>query len=113
MISTAGVATGLKGAYECYSRFGYFPKLFLAPGYSPTDTVRAEMDVVATRLNAIAICDLPLGLTKQQAVEARGVAGSANTSSARVVLTYPHVEIEDTTGAAETRLDPLSSRLPV
>ncbi len=69
------------------------------------------MDVVATRLNAIAICDLPLGLTKQQAVEARGVAGSANTSSARVVLTYPHVEIEDTTGAAETRLDPLSSRL--
>lgn len=111
VISTGGVATGLKGAYECYSRFGYFPKLFLAPGYSPTATVRAEMDVVATRLNAIAICDLPLGLTKQQAVEARGVAGTANTSSARVVLTYPHVEIEDTTGAAETRLDPLSSRL--
>lgn len=110
-ISPAGKATGLKGAYECYSRFGYFPKLFLAPGYSPTATVRAEMDVVASRLNAIAICDLPLGLTKQQAVEARGGAGSANTSSARVVLTYPHVTIEDTTGAAETRLDPLSSRL--
>lgn len=110
-ITPAGIATGAKGAYECYNRFGYFPKLLLTPGFSPTAIVRAEMDVVASRLNAIAVADLPLGLTKQQAVEARGVVGSANTASARTVLCYPHVEIEDTTGAAETRLDPLSSRL--
>lgn len=110
-ISPTGKATGFSGAYECYSKFGYFPKLLLAPGYSPLATVRTEMDVVASRLHALAICDLPLGLTKQQAVEARGATGSANTSSARTVLCYPHVEIEDTTGAAETRLDPLSSRL--
>lgn len=110
-ITPAGLAKGFSGAYECYSKFGYFPKVIIAPGYSPTATVRAEMDVVATRLNAISIADLPLGLTKQQAVEARGVTGSANTSSARTILTYPHVVIEDTTGATETRLDPLSSRL--
>lgn len=110
-IDASGKATGFSGAYECYNRFGYFPKLLLAPGYSPVATVRAEMDVVASRLHAMAICDLPLGLTKQQAVEARGATGSANTSSARTVLCYPHVTIEDTTGAAETRLDPLSSRL--
>lgn len=111
MISAAGLASGFSGAYECYNNFGYFPKLIIAPGYSPAATVRAEMDVVASRLHALAIADLPLGLTKQQAVAARGVAGTANTSSARTVLTYPHVVIEDTTGAAETRLDPLSSRL--
>lgn len=110
-ISPAGLASGFSGAYECYNNFGYFPKLIIAPGYSPAATVRAEMDVVASRLHALAIADLPLGLTKQQAVAARGVAGTANTSSARTVLTYPHVVIEDTTGAAETRLDPLSSRL--
>ena len=110
-ISPAGLASGFSGAYECYSKFGYFPKLIIAPGYSPAATVRAEMDVVASRLHALSIADLPLGLTKQQAVEARGATGSANTSSARTVLTYPHVVIEDTTGAAETRLDPLSSRL--
>ena len=110
-ISAAGLATGFSGAYECYNNFGYFPKLIIAPGYSPAATVRAEMDVVASRLHALAIADLPLGLTKQQAVAARGVAGTANTSSARTVLTYPHVVIEDTTGAFETRLDPLSSRL--
>lgn len=110
-ISAAGLASGFSGAYECYNNFGYFPKLIIAPGYSPAATVRAEMDVVASRLHALAIADLPLGLTKQQAVAARGVTGTANTSSARTVLTYPHVVIEDTTGAAETRLDPLSSRL--
>ncbi|MCA1492703.1 phage tail sheath subtilisin-like domain-containing protein [Ensifer sp. NBAIM29] len=110
-VTPEGLATGFSGAYECYNRFGYFPKLIIAPGYSPAATVRAEMDVVATRLNAIAIADLPLGLTKQQAVESRGTTGTANTSSARIVLTYPHVVVEDTTGAAETRLDPLSSRL--
>lgn len=110
-ITAEGEAKGFSGAYECYQKFGYFPKLLLAPGFSPTATVRSEMDVVAHRLNAMAICDLPLGLTKQQAVEARGQAGSANTSSPRTVLTYPHVTIEDKTGAAETRLDPLSSRL--
>lgn len=110
-ITPAGLATGFSGAYECYNKFGYFPKLIIAPGFSPTPTVRAEMDVVANRLHAIAIADLPLGLTKQQAVEARGATGTANTSSARTVLTYPHVVIADTTGAAETRLDPLSARL--
>ncbi len=110
-INASGVATGLTGAYECYSRFGYFPKLIIAPGFSPAATVRTEMDIVASRLHAIAIADLPLGLTKQQAVEARGVAGSANTSSARTVLTYPHMRIEDTENAGMTRLDPLSSRL--
>lgn len=111
-ITSAGEATGFSGAYECYSKFGCFPKILLAPGFSPTATVRAEMDVVATRLNAIAICDLPLGLTKQQAVEARGTTGSANTSSARVVLTYPHVRVEDKESTiGGTMLDPLSSRL--
>ncbi len=109
-ISASGASSGFKGAYECYNKFGYFPKLLLAPGYSPTSTVRAEMDVVAGRLNAIGIADLPLGLTKQQAVEARGVAGSANTSSARIILTYPHVMIEDV-DTSGTRLDPLSARL--
>lgn len=115
-VTPAGEATGFSGAYECYNKFGYFPKLIVAPGYSPSATVRAEMDVVAHRLNAVAICDLPLGLTKQQAVEARGAGatgagGMANTASARTVLTYPHVVIADTTGERETRLDPLSSRL--
>lgn len=110
-ITPAGLATGFSGAYDCYDKFGYFPKLIIAPGYSSTPTVRTEMDVVAHRLHALSIADLPLGLSKQQAVEARGANGTAHTSSARTVLTYPHVVVEDTTGVKQTRLDPLSSRL--
>lgn len=105
-------ATGLKGAYECYNRFGYFPKIILAPGFSPTAAVRVEMDVVAHKLNAMSIADLPAGLTKQQAVEARGATGTANTSSPRTILTYPHVVVEDRSGEnGDTMLDPLSSRI--
>lgn len=102
-------ATGLKGAYECYNKFGYFPKLILSAN-SSLAVVRSEMDVVANKLGALAICDLPAGLTKQQAVEARGATGIANTASARVVLCYPHVEVEDKVTSG-TMLDPLSSRI--
>lgn len=107
---TGDDATGLKGAYECYNRFGYFPKIILAPGFSPTAAVRVEMDVVAHKLNAMSIADLPAGLTKQQAVEARGAEGAANTSSPRTILTYPHVVVEDKVND-DVMLDPLSSRI--
>src|SRR5690606_18307377 len=76
----------------------------------PMAAVRSEMDIVAYKLNALSIADLPVGLTKQQAVEARGAEGSANTSSARTVLTWPHVLVEDKAND-DVMLDPLSSRL--
>ncbi|KQI69384.1 phage tail protein [Loktanella sp. 3ANDIMAR09] len=108
-IDETGATTGLAGAQTCYARFGYFPKLILS-AQSSAAAVRVEMDAVAHKLNAMAICDLPIGLTKQQAVEARGAAGSANTSSARTILTYPHVEVADTV-TGDPRLEPLSQRL--
>lgn len=110
-IDTNGKATGMAGAQRCFSRFGYFPKLLLS-AMSSVPGVRVEMDAMAHKLNALAICDLPIGLTKQQAVEARGTAGlvDANSSSARTILTYPHVKVADTLTGDE-RLEPLSQRL--
>lgn len=108
---THDVATGMKGAYECYARFGFFPKLYLSDR-STTAVMRAEMNIVAHHLHGLALCDLPMGLTKQEAVESRGIGGpvDANTDSARVIFCYPHVEVQDpeTDG---TRLDPLSTAL--
>ena len=103
----AGQATGLAGTLECFNRFGYFPKIILS-AQSSDNAVRVEMDQYAHQLGALAISDLPVGLTKQEAVEARGTAGShnANTSSARTVLTYPHVKVLDTQ-TGEERLEPL------
>lgn len=110
-IAADGSASGMSGAYECYNRFGYFPKILLS-AQSADPGIRVEMDAVAHKLNALAVCDLPVGLTKQQAVEARGVGGvvNANTSSARTILTYPHVKVADTVTGDE-RLEPLSQRL--
>ncbi len=111
-IDANGVATGMSGAYECYNRFGYFPKLFLTPGYGSDPAVRTEMDIVASRLHGLAFVDIPIGLTKQQAVETRGVGGLVdfNTSSARTVICYPHVKVEDKE-TGDPRLEPLSQRL--
>ena len=110
-IDASGVATGLFGSLECYNRFGYFPKNFLS-AQSSDPAVRVQMDQLAHKLNAIAFCDLPIGLTKQQAVEARGTEGvvNANTSSARTVLCYPHIKVEDKVNGGE-RLDPLSQNV--
>lgn len=110
-IDASGVATGMSGTLSCYAQFGFFPKLLLS-AQSSVPSVREEMNSVAHKLNAMAICDLPIGLTKQQAVEARGTGGlvNANTSSARTIFTYPHVKVADTVTGDE-RLEPLSQRL--
>lgn len=110
-VDASGIATGLSGAKTCYNQFGYFPKIILS-AQSSVPGVRVEMDAMAHKLNAMAICDLPIGLTKQQAVEARGTSGvvNANTSSARTILTYPHVKVADAITGDE-RLEPLSQRL--
>lgn len=106
-IDAQGIATGMSGAYACFNRFGFFPKIYLS-AMSSTAGVRVEMDQIAHRLLGHAVCDLPVGLTIQEAIEARGVAGSANTSSSRTILTYPNVKVYD--GAGDERLEPLSNR---
>lgn len=110
-VDGSGVATGMSGAYECYNRFGYFPKILLSAMCSDPG-VRVEMDSVATKLNAISIVDMPVGLTKQQAVEARGTGGTVNfnTSSPRTVICYPHVKVADAI-TGDPRLEPMSQRL--
>lgn len=110
-VDVNGNASGLSVAERCYSRFGFFPKILLS-AQSSVPAVRTEMANVAEKLNAVAICDLPIGLTIQQAVEARGTGGvvNANTSSDRVIFTYPHVKVADAV-TGEERLEPLSRRL--
>lgn len=110
-VDASGMASGMFGALECYNRFGYFPKNLLSAA-SSNPAVRVQMDSLAHKLNAIAFCDLPIGLTKQQAVEARGAEGifNANIASERVVLCYPHIKVEDKINGGE-RLDPLSQNV--
>lgn len=107
---TAGTAYGFTLAHGSYNALGYFPKILIAPGFSTHSGIRAAMDVLANKICAMSIADLPAGLTVQQAVEARGTSGEYNTSSERMILTYPGVKAYDATidGVA---LQPFSQHL--
>ncbi|MFG1409511.1 phage tail sheath subtilisin-like domain-containing protein [Xanthobacter sp. VTT E-85241] len=94
-IDAAGTATGFKLAYGMFNEVGYLPKILIAPRYSTLAGVRTEMEVVAQRLHAVHVSDLPAGLTIQQAIAERGVGGGYNTASERAVACYPQLRAYD------------------
>jgi len=91
----SGNATGFNVAYACYPRFGFFPRKIIAPRFTTLQGVREKMLVVANDVRGHAIYDMPPGMTKQQAIEARGVGGDYNTGSNRAVICFPQVNALD------------------
>ncbi|KAE9641958.1 phage protein Gp36 family protein [Pseudomonas sp. PB106] len=110
-IDEAGLRTGLKAFQDSYNRLGFFPKIFIAPGFSTLNAVTAELIVAATRVGGVAYVDAPIGATVQHVLTGRGPLGNINfnTSSDRVRLCYPHVRVYDAASNGE-RLQPLSIR---
>lgn len=110
-LTVAGLRTGLKAYQDSYNLFGFFPKLFIAPGFSTLNAVSAELIATAGQMGAVAYIDAPIGTTVQQVIAGRGPAGAINfnTSSDRVRLCYPHVKVYDAATDSE-RLEPLSIR---
>ncbi|AVO60655.1 phage tail sheath subtilisin-like domain-containing protein [Pseudomonas chlororaphis] len=110
-VTIAGRRTGLKAFQDSYNLLGYFPKIFIAPGFSTLNSVSVELIASAVQVKAFAYIDAPIGITVQQAIAGRGPAGTINfnTSNDRVRLCYPHVKVYDapTDGS---RLQPLSIR---
>lgn len=94
-IDAAGKATGFKLAYGMFNEVGYLPKVLIAPRFTTLAGVRTEMEVVAQRLHAMYVTDLPAGLTIQQAIAERGVGGGYNTASQRHIACYPQVRAYD------------------
>ena len=110
--NAAGERLGAQAFKNAFSLFGFWPKLLIAPGYSPLTAVTSELTVLAGAMRAMAFVDAPIGTTFQQALAGRGSSGSINfdTSSPRCVLCYPHVKVYDT-DTDTTQLQPLSPRL--
>ena len=111
-VDVVGDRTGMQAFKDCFSLFGFHPKILIAPGYSPLTAVTAELAVLAEAMRAVAMVDAPVGTTFQQALAGRGPSGAINfqTSSPRVVLCYPHCKVYNTT-TEETELQPYSPRL--
>jgi phage tail sheath protein FI len=107
-VDIAGNRTGLEKIRECYHHFGFFPKAILCDR-SSLPAVRAAMIAHGNKVRALAVVDMPTGLTPQQAVECRGTEGVAdfNTDSSRVVICFPHIKVPDSVNGGE-RLDSLA-----
>jgi phage tail sheath protein FI len=107
--SGAGLRSGLALAGDCFSLFGFSPKIIIAPGFSSVASVTQEMLARANRINAVAIVDAPFGTSPAQAVAGRGPNGTINffTSSRRAILCYPHQKAFDPAANGVT-LQPLS-----
>lgn len=110
-VNIAGQRSGLKAFADSYNLFGFFPKLFIAPGFSTLNSISVELGAAAEQMGGVAYVDAPIGTTVQQVIAGRGPAGviNFNTSSDRVRLCYPHIKVYDAATDGE-RLEPLSIR---
>lgn len=110
-VTLAGRRTGLKAFPDSYNLFGFFPKIFIAPGFSTLNSVGVELIASATQLGGVAYIDAPIGSTVQQVIAGRGPLGviNFNTSSDRARLCYPHVKVYNARTNSD-RLQPLSIR---
>lgn len=107
----SGDRTGMQAWRDCANLMGFRPYILIAPGFSTTNAVAAELLVLAQALRGQAVLDVPVGTTPQQVLAGRGPAGTLNLNygSARLAAVYPHVTVYDTAAEAEV-LEPLSPR---
>ncbi|WP_460418874.1 phage tail sheath subtilisin-like domain-containing protein [Pseudomonas sp. microsymbiont 2] len=110
-VNAAGLRTGLKAFADSYNLLGFFPKIFIAPGFSSLNSISVELIAAAGQMGGVAYIDAPIGATVQQVIAGRGPSGTINfnTSSDRARLCYPHVRVYDAATDSE-RLEPLSIR---
>lgn len=111
-VDGAGKRLGLQALQDTYNEMGFFAKILIAPVYGTLNAVASELNVMASKLRAVALVDAPIGVTFQQAIAGRGPNGSINFnySSERMVLCYPHLKVFDI-ATEDERLEPFSQRL--
>lgn len=108
-----GKRSGMKQFDDTFQKFGFFPKILIAPGYASLASISSELVAWGDKLGAKALVDAPIGTTLTGAIAMRGptVANSPfNTSNRAAILCYPHVKVYDP-ATESNRLQPLSARL--
>jgi uncharacterized protein len=108
-VNAAGERYGMQVWRESRSKFGYVPRILIAPSYSTQEPVAVALTTIAAQLRGHCIIDAPAGLTYQEVLEGRGSTGTINfeTSFERVIGAYPHVEVYNTAREA-IELQPFS-----
>jgi uncharacterized protein len=112
-VGADGTRTGAQLFVECMSLFGCEARILLAPGFSELATVSTALEAIAGKCKGVALVDLPVGATVQQAIQGRGANGALalTSTSDRVVYCYPHVKVLAADGSGNLVLEPLSQHL--
>lgn len=110
-VDNAGQRSGLQVFDNCYSEFGFVPKILISPVFSTQKAVSSQLELKAEKYRGICIADAPIGTTVQGAITSRGgTTDNFATSSYASLLCYPHLKVWDNELNAE-RLEPYSQRL--
>jgi len=107
--NVSGQRTGMQGFLDAKAKYGYSPKILIAPVYSTQATVAAALGVIAQqrKCRAVYIVDAPVGTMVSEAITGRGPTGDINfeISDDRGILAFPYLE------RAEDDLQPYSQYL--
>jgi len=94
-----GVRIGAQAFLDCAVRFGFKPKILLAPGFEDA-TVTAALLVLAqkTKLRALVLTDVPAGTVFADVLEGRGPSGTVDltASDKRLAWCWPMMKISAT-----------------
>ncbi|MGH7949230.1 MAG: phage tail sheath family protein [Candidatus Binataceae bacterium] len=88
--------TGIEALQTAYGRFGFSPKILIAPGHSQNAAVAQALSSMAEKLRSIALVDSSPSVAPADAIANRADSGeSFGTSSKRAVLCYPQERFFD------------------
>jgi len=104
-VIAADIIAAIPTFESALSRFGFFPKILVAPGWSHETGVGAELISTAGKCRAVALIDSVEGATPEEAVTAKGDFGDN-----RAIFCYPKIKIYDVDAEAEVT-DWLSGRM--
>lgn len=76
---------------ECRQRFGFNPKILIAPGFSQRSEIASALLQAAERYRAIALIDGRRSGTIANAISWRAATEPYNTSSERALLCFPYL----------------------
>lgn len=93
--AVTGAKSGLFLFDDCYSLYGFLPKIFIAPTFSATAAIATALRAKALEFRAAAYIDSPAAATLATMLLSRGVSGLFNFSDYRAKLLYPQIIDQD------------------
>ena len=95
--NSSGVRSGMQTAYDTENRYGFLPKIFIAPRFSSAATVMSALASVASKCRGVWYADAPAGTTGDDALTGRTPGETPDLSSVhkRGRICIPHFKRDD------------------